>query len=130
MSREEGWARRTPRSARRPIPVSDYTNYVGMEGRERCPPIGNANEVDRGIMGERGWGGGGVKRSKRKSPARIAGLPPRRGELRCGVPVVWLPDFRLQPHFFSTTSRANPSQANLFISTPTDAPCKKSVTRL
>jgi len=66
---------------------------------------------------------------KRKSPARIAGLPPRRGELRCGGPVVWLPDFRLQPHFFSMTSRANPSQANLFYSTPTDAPCKKNVKR-
>jgi len=76
----------------------------------------------RHIIGK-GWGGGGGKRPKRKSPARIAGLPPRRGELRCGGPVVWLPDFRLQPHFFSITSRANPSQANLLNSTPTDAPC-------
>jgi hypothetical protein len=43
--------------------------------------------------------------------------------------MVSLPDFRLQPHFLSMTSRANPSQANLFNSTPTDAPCKKSETK-
>ena len=107
-------------------PMSSGTK--SRERRERVTSIGNAPKMDRDFMGERGCGRGSVKRSKRKSPARITGLPPRRGELRYGVPVVWLPDFRLQPHFFSTTSRANHSQANLFNSTPTDAPCKVNVT--
>ena len=80
--------------------------------------------VDR----SRGDGQGG-KASEKEKPGKDCRASPRRGELRCGVPVVWLPDFRLQPHFFSMTSRANHSQANLSNSTPTDAPCKKNATK-
>lgn len=81
---------RSPRHpARRPIPVSGYTNHGGMKGR--------------------------CNRPKRKSPAGLAGLPSRRGELRCGVPVVCYLTSDCNPTSFQR--RAEPIPAKRILST-------------
>jgi hypothetical protein len=95
--------------------AAPYVRIPDGDERKRSP-LGGGNARTSGYH----YNDGREERQKREGPAVIAGPSRARGNSawRSGRSV---PDFRLQPHFRATTSRANPSQENLCNFTPAAA---------